>query len=125
MIIKSIKKKNDFTIYNAQFFGNFENCFIAQRDKYYAHGETIKQAIEDVNFKFLQKTVNLDNLILEIKKRGDMSISEYRLLTGACSVGVNGFLKEKGIKKTKLSINKVLEITKGHYGGDKIYNLFK
>ena len=124
MIINNQRKKDEFTIYNCTYFNTEQNCIVAQRGDYFAHGNNIKQAIEDVNFKFLQETFNLDEMVAEIKQKKTISINEYRLLTGACREGVDNFRKNKGIKETKLPLNKVLKITANKYGGNKIAELF-
>jgi hypothetical protein len=132
MIIDNEKKKDDFTIYSAKYFkgGRLEDlpkCIIAQRGEYFAHGETIKQSINDVNFKYLQNTLNIDELVSEIKERGTISRNDYRLITGACSFGVNQFCKDNNISDDIefLPIDKVLPMIQGHYGYDKFITLIK
>ena len=73
-------------------------CIIAQRGNYYAHAETIKKAIDDVNFKYLQENLDISVLVSEIKERGTVTANDYRLLTGSCSFGVNQFLKENNMR---------------------------
>ena len=130
MIIDSEHIKDDFTIYNARYFGggnlnDLESCYIAKRGKYYSHGKTIKQAIKDVNFKYLQEHTNLDELVSDIKDKQTVSVTEYRLLTGACRLEVNKFLEDNNIKTDILPLDKVLEIIKNQYGNEKMYKLFK
>jgi len=130
MIIDSSKQKDDFTIYKAKYFkgvalNDMPKCIIAERDGYFSHGETIKQAIESVNFKYLQNNLNLDELVSEIKNKNTVSKNEYRLLTGACEFGVNQFCKDNNISDDELPLDKVLKIIKGHYGSEKMYDLFK
>ena len=125
MIIDSKKTKKDFTIYKCRYIGGyFNSCYVAKKGDYYAHGETIKQAIKDVNFKFLQETFDLDSLVSEIKEKQTVSINEYRLLTGACSSGVKNFMSNKNITKDELPLSEVLYITRNEYGGGKINELF-
>ena len=125
MIIDSKKKKEDYKIYKCRYFGgDFEECFVAEKGKFFAHGNSIKQAIEDVGFKFLQENFDVETLVSEIKEKGTVSVNEYRLLTGACSLGCENFRKENNIKETEISLERVLEITKGNYGNEKMLELF-
>lgn len=124
MVIDSEKAKGDFTIYKCRYFGRFNECIVAKRGDYYAHGDTLKEAVEDVNFKFLQETFDLDTLVSEIKSKKTMSVSEYRLITGACRQGCANFRKSKGIESTELPLKEVINITKNEYGGDRVQELF-
>ena len=63
MIIKSSKKVDDFIVHRALYFkgcdfADMRKCYIAEKGKYFAHGDTIEEAIEDVNFKYLQENLN-------------------------------------------------------------------
>ena len=129
MIINSSKQKDEFTIYKAQYFkgGKLENlpkCIIAQRGEYFAHGETIKEAINDVNFKFLQNNLDVNELVQEVKNRQTVTVNDYRLLTGACAFGVKNFMEENHITSNELPLNEVLHLTKNSYGGGRMQELF-
>jgi len=129
MIITNSKSKDDFIIHKAKYFkgGNlkdFPSCFIAERDGYFAHGETLEQAISDCNFKSLQGSADVEDIINDIRKKQTVNIEEYRLITGACSFGVAQFMKDKNITATEMPLSKVIEITNGYYGGSKIKELF-
>jgi len=90
-------------------------------------GKTARQAIDDVNFKFLQEHADIDDIVSEIKSKKTVSRHEYRLLTGACSEGVETFIEQNGIDASLecLPLNKVIEITRGAYGGSRIAELFQ
>ena len=132
MIIVSTKLKDGFEISSAKYFGGgavgeLKKCFLAKKDNYTSHGKTIKQAVEDVNFKFMQATLNVDELVAEIKAKQTVSIAEYRLLTGACQSGTEHFLTTNKIAFTEidsLPLDQVISMTKGAYGGDRIGELF-
>ncbi len=128
MKILSSKIVSDFNIHRCEYLGmnKLENktCFVANKGKFYSHGKTIKEAIEDVNFKYLQENLNVDKLVSEIKQCNTFTVNDYILLTGACREGCKNFLKEKKITKKELSIKEVMSLTKGYYGYEKINNLF-
>jgi hypothetical protein len=51
------------------------------------------------------------------------TVLAYRLVTGACSGGVEGFLK--GIQeKVEYTISEVIELTSNQYGGQKFKEFF-
>jgi hypothetical protein len=128
MLITSEKNLNEFKIYKGFFFrgGDLKvPCYIAEKDGYFAHGSSMKKAIEDCNFKYLQEHLDKDDLIKQIKEKGSVTIQDYRLLTGACQLGVNKFLSEKGITGDSLTIDQVIELTKGAYGGNVFREYFE
>ena len=113
------KKLNDIDIYVGPF------TTVAVKDGLSAHGNNIRDAINDLNFKILQQTTDVTELVKEIKSKGTINVDEYRLLTGACKYGVNSFLKEKNLTlDTELSIKEVKELTINRYGNNKINELF-
>jgi hypothetical protein len=128
MLITSEKNLNEFKIYKGFFFrgGDLKVLYyIAEKDGYFAHGSSMKEAIEDCNFKYLQEHLDKDDLIKQIKEKGSVTIQDYRLLTGACQLGVNKFLSEKGITGDSLTIDQVIELTKGAYGGNVFREYFE
>jgi len=123
-ILKSSKKVGGFTIHKAEYYPKKEDCFVAERYGVYAHGKNIKDAVSDCNFKFIQKNLNVDDLVKDIKERGTFTKQDYRLITGACNAGVDKFCEENNISSEKLAIKEVLRLTADSYGGDKIRELF-
>ena len=55
MKINNTKQTKGYTIYDCNYLGNNEHCFVAEKDGFTAHGETIKKAIEDLEYKILIK----------------------------------------------------------------------
>ncbi|WIL01335.1 ribonuclease inhibitor [Riemerella phage vB_RanS_CRP6] len=124
-IIRKKKKVDDFNVFEGSFFNTKRKCYVAQKDSFFAHGDTIREAVEDVNFKFLQENANVDDIVTEILKTQKITVSQFRLITGACKAGCENFLKSNGIKTTEMSLDKALTILEGQYGWDKIKNYFK
>ncbi|WP_448607207.1 leucine-rich repeat domain-containing protein [Paenimyroides ceti] len=123
-IIRSKRKRDIFQIYQGSIFNTNENCFVAKRDNYYAHGKTIKDAIEDVNFKFLQENLEVKDLVKEIKQKKLISVSEFRLITGACKMGCESFMSQKGLTETTYPLDKAIELLQGQFGWSKIKEHF-
>ena len=129
-VIKNEKQVEDYTIFKGQhiedyFNENEEHCFIASKGEFNAHGATIKEAISDVEFKYLQSQ-GVQEHIKRVKEQGYITPNDYRLLTGACRYGTNRWLGENGFTwEDSKSIEEVLELTKGQYGHDKLIEIFK
>lgn len=123
-IIENEKQRDEFTIYQGSVFNTKEKCFVAQRGNFYAHGENLQKAIEDVNFKFLQKNFDLEHIVSTIKEKQTISVSEFRLITGACKFGCESFMKQKGLTETEYPLDKALELLKGQFGWEKLSKQF-
>ena len=126
-IIESTKSKNDIIIYkgyNAKGVKDNvirkENCYVAESGKFYAHGKSIKQAVEDLQFKLIceklkNQPINKDTVI---------DIKYYRLVTGACEFGVKSFIESNGLKDSykACELLPILE-SKHAYGVEKFKSL--
>jgi hypothetical protein len=89
----------------------------------YAHGDTLKEAKEDLIFKIGNRT---KEDYKELKLDSVLSIEEgiqcYRVITGACSFGVKDFMQNRmKNKKKEYTISEIIEMTENEYGG----NIFK
>jgi len=132
-IIDSRRTQGEFEIIKVRYFGggnlaDLRKCFIARRGELYAHGETIKDAVDDVNFKFLQIDFNASSLVDDIKTRQNVTINDYRLLTGACLNGVHQFLRSHCIdyeNQESIPLEQVISLTANAFGGERIAELFK
>jgi len=85
----------------------------------------VKQAVADLNFKTRQATLDVSEVAAEVKKKGYVTVEDYRLLTGACYEGCKQFLEEKGITKEEMSIDEALALTEGAYQGDVFRKLME
>ncbi len=45
----------EYTIYRAQHFETGEKCSIIEKDGFYAFGSTVKQAVQNLNFKLCEE----------------------------------------------------------------------
>ena len=102
-VIKSTKTKGDITIhsgYNAKGVKKGKLIeqpiiYVAEKGEFYAHGETIKKAIEDLNFKIAAETLKKE----PINKDTKLTIKHYRLITGACELGVKDWMQSNKVKE--------------------------
>ena len=102
-VIESTKVKGDTTIYKGYNIKNVkgkvitkDECYVAEQGVYYAHGKTIKKAVEDVNFKTISEKLKKE----PINKDTVINMNYYRLITGACEMGVQSFIKGNGLKES-------------------------
>ena len=68
--------------------------YIAQKGEYTAHGQTLKQAIVDLEFKIVSEKLKNE----PIKEDTLFTVKYYRLLTGACDSGCRQFMQQNNIE---------------------------
>ena len=92
----------------------------AEKDGYFAHGDNVREALADLQFK-LDEDKDYLEIINNINKKGYFEANDYRLLTGACRQGTNKFIEDNDYSwDDKMSVKDVLTITKGHYGHERL-----
>ena len=65
-------------------------CFVAEKDGFFAHGDTVKKAIQDLKFKIVSETLKK----APINKDTPITIQHYRLITGSCEMGVKSWMAQ-------------------------------
>ena len=123
-IMRKKKKVSDIDIYEGKFFNRNRKCFVANKGDYWAHADTVRQAVEDVNFKFLQENFNVEEIVKEIKESKMISVNQFRLLTGACSGGCSNFMAQRNLTKTEYPLQEALGLLRGQFGWEKIQRHF-
>ena len=127
-VIKNKKTTKGIIIYTGYNFYsrvsneiNKENCYVAEKDNFFAHGNSIKKAIQDVQFKCIaeklkKEPINADTII---------TVNYYRLVTGACELGVNSWIKQNNITKEEYRADELLPLLEktNAYGVDKFKSL--
>ena len=79
-LVKKINSKREF--------------YIATDGVYtHAHGQTLKQAREDLQFKIISEKLKSE----PIEENTLLTVKHYRLITGACDTGVRDFMRTNGI----------------------------
>ena len=109
-------------------------CYVAKAGNYFAHGKTLKDAVEDAEAKEMGEMPieeRIDKFIeafssLDSEHTGKEFYDWHHILTGSCHMGRDKFCKENGIDLTKkYSVRYFLNITKNSYGGDIIKQIIK
>jgi hypothetical protein len=96
-------------------------CYVAEKDGFYAHGETLKKAIQDLSFKIISETLKNQ----PIEKDTVITIQHYRLITGACELGVKSWMAQHPEAHEGITAGELLPILKksGAYGYEKFKSL--
>ena len=124
----SEKKRENITIIKAIDIDTLlndkpEELYIAKEGKLSAHGYTIREAVEDLTLKKLDK-INTDEIVKKIKETGKVTRSQYRAITGACSFGTNKFCEEHNIEELEeIDIEELRKILVNDYGAKKFWEL--
>ena len=93
----------------------------------YSHGDTLKEAKDDLIFKISNRNKSYYNaLALDSKLSFEKAVECYRVITGACAFGTKDFVLNRLVKREKeYTISEIIEITKGEYGHQNFVNFFK
>ena len=110
------KEYNGCTFYKCTYFPKSEITYIVKNEKCLAHGETLRDAMSDLEYK-LSSNEDRAYHINRIAKQGYMNATDYRLLTGACKAGTDHFLKLNNLTwDDTMPVEKILELTKNQFG---------
>jgi hypothetical protein len=106
----------------------FKKCYIAKVGDCFAHGESIKKALNDAQVKF-NNNLSEDEKISLFFKEFDI-FKKYKalkfydwhnILTGSCSFGRKSFMENNNIKETDmLNVAQFVELTENQYNGQII-----
>ena len=104
-----------------------KDCWIAKRGNFFAHGDTLHEAVEAVEAKWRENRP-LDDRIAEFVKThpsldepyGDL-FEWHHILTGSCEFGRRQWCEEHGYKPTdSITLRAFFEQTKNDYGRNVI-----
>ena len=112
-----------------------KRCYVAKQGNVFAHGETLRQAMEALRDKLFEDMPE-EERIAEFIKEHDLQ-TEYsgrdlwewhHRLTGSCEMGRNQFAEEHGVTDldaSRFTVREFIDMTRNAYGGDVIRNLEK
>jgi len=80
--------------------------FLVSKESFSAHGETVKKAISDLQFKLVAEKLKKEPIT------PDTIITDnyYRLITGACELGVKEWRNRHGITQEEITAKELLPI---------------
>jgi hypothetical protein len=124
-ITKAIKKVKQITESEKVYFLEDET-FCAQNGDTFAHAKTLKMSLFDLRFKLSDRDMSdYEDLSLDDKLSLEDAVTCYRVITGACSGGIEDFLERESINKNEFTIGEIIELTKDAYAGDTFAKFFK
>ena len=109
-------------------------CFIARVDNSFAHGETLRQALEDATAKALHAKPLEERIADTVKTHPDPNeiipntelFKLHNILTGSCEFGRKQFCEHHGISlDDAMTMCRFMELTADAYGGEAIRQLAK
>ncbi len=97
-------------------------CYVAEKEGFTAHGDTVKSAISDVQFKIVAEKLKKEPIHADTI----VSINHYRTITGACEFGCKSWLESNGLSGvTDMKASKLAPLLKktDAYGYEKFMQL--
>ena len=121
--IKRVKKMGKYYYY----IGKIRGKNVIFDGKHYAHCKSFSDGVKDIEFKNAEErgAKQYRQLKLSDTVTKDDAITMYRIITGACRAGTEGFVDSLGKTKDRYTIAEIIEITKGQYGAAVFENFFK
>ena len=108
-------------------------CYVVKGHNKFAHGETIKKAMEDLENKIFEDMDTDEAIEMFLKEFSDLNKKYpakdfyiwHNRLTGSCEMGRNSFVRNGGynLETDTFTITEFIEITKNSFGGDVIMQL--
>jgi len=109
-------------IYKVKIVGQREESFLVIDGKFSAHGETLKKAKSDLEFKIIAEKLKNEPITKETK----ITIQYYHTVTGACETGIKNWMDKNGLSdKEEITAAELLPYLEksNAYGLDKIKSL--
>ena len=108
-------------------------CYVAKGHNKFAHGESIKEAVEDLQNKIFEDMDTDTAIELFLKEFADLNKKYpakafyvwHNRLTGSCEMGRKSFVKNGGydLENDTFTVQEFIDITKNDFGGDVIKQL--
>ena len=119
-------------ILNSDF--TLEACYIAKGHNKFAHGKTVRKAVEDLQNKIFEDIdtdeaieLFLEEFKLDKKYKAKDFYIWHNRLTGSCEMGRRSFAKNKGIdlENDMFTVQEFIDLTRNNFGGEIIEQLEK
>ena len=112
--IKRAKKVGTYTYY----VGKIPGHNVITNGKIFAHCRSISDGIADIAFKEAadRGAEQYTNLLPDTQLTVEEAMTMYRIITGACKMGTEGFVNSLGELKEKYTPKEINDLTKGQYG---------
>lgn len=113
------RKKN---IYKVKKINQEKEFFLIVEGDFSAHGDTLKEAKKDLDFKILQDRIKKEPIYPDTV----INVDRYRAITGACTHGVQMWLKENEITEKEMKAQDLLPLLQetNAFGFDSFSKLY-
>ena len=125
-ILTHIKRTRTYGKYTF-YIGKIKGRHVISDGEHYAHCKSLKEGVLDLEFKKAKDrgSEQYSSLTLDSEVTKDEAITMYRIITGACRQGTEGFLSTIKRFKAKYTVRELIEITKGQYGAKTFKQFFE
>ena len=120
--VKRKKKVGDYTF----FVGKIKGVNVIFDGENYAHCASFKDGVYDIEFKKAKdrgadqyKAYTLDTVVTFEEAK-----TMYRVITGACKVGTENFIKRQREVKKEYTVRELIDITEGEYRAEVFKKFF-
>ena len=110
-------------------------CYIAKMGNYFAHGDTLREAMADAQTKYnkprpLEERIadfNMEFPDRDVKVDAARLFEWHHILTGSCLAGRKSFCEDRGLdyEHGHYTVNEFIRLTRNAYGGEAIQELEK
>lgn len=121
-VLTEVKKRRG-SAFNVRIVGKRKDSYlVTDGNGAWAHGDTIKEAKEDLLFKLSERSAEeYKALRLSDKLSFGDAVAFYRSITGACSAGCRHFCEQHGLSTSKkYSVQEIVTLTNGAYGSEAL-----
>ena len=104
------------------YIGKIKGCNVVSDGEFYAHCDDLREGIADIAFKRAadRGAEQYRGLSLDTVLTLDEAKTMYRVITGACRAGTEGFAASLGDRlKDKYTIREMIEVTRGQYNAER------
>ena len=110
-------------------------CYIAKVGKYFAHGDTLREAMADAQAKYNENRPLAERIAdfnrefpdRDVKVDAARLFEWHHVLTGSCLAGRKAFCEDRGLdyEHGHYTVNEFIHLTREAYGGEAIQELEK
>ena len=104
ILTEVVSKKGN--VYKVKKLHSPKEFYLVTNGEVHAHGETLEKAKEDFRFKITSEKLKSD----PIKADTMITINYYRLITGACEMGVKSWMQQNNLTGEKYKASELLPI---------------
>ena len=106
--------------------GRTEVSFLVTDGEAWSHGKTLAEARDGLLYKIGNRdTTEFKKWTMDSVVTKRDAIRAYRTITGACEGGVREWMEQQGETPDTITVQRVVNMTKGAYGADTFREFFK